>query len=108
MSANPSKKIKLNKVREIIVTRLRDDLRQPTLLKSAIEQGRKERDTSVPIFTKKINPFPQQRFDLGEEDARETNLRLESNLKEAYEPKEETKNKRANLFKPVSISKMIG
>ena len=108
MSANPGKKIKLNKVREIIVTRLRDDLRQPTLLKSAIEQGRKERDTSVPIFTKKINPFPQQRFDLGEEDARETNLRSESNLKESAGPKEETKNKRANLFKPVSISKMIG
>jgi hypothetical protein len=74
MSANPSKKIKLNKVREIIVTRLRDDLRQPTLLKSAIEQGRKERDSSVPIFTKKINPFPQQRFDIGEEDTRETIL----------------------------------
>jgi hypothetical protein len=108
MSANPSKKIKLNKVREIIVTRLRDDLRQPTLLKSAIEQGRKERDSSVPIFTKKINPFPQQRFNLGEEDSREHNLRLESNLKEASEAREETRNKRANLFKPVSISKMIG
>jgi hypothetical protein len=108
MSANPGKKIKLNKVREIIVTRLRDDLRQPTLLKSAIEQGRKERDTTVPIFTKKINPFPQQRFDLGEEDEREANLRSESNLKEAAGPKEETRNKRANLFKPVSISKMIG
>jgi hypothetical protein len=108
MSANPHKKIKLNKVREIIVTRLRDDLRQPTLLKSAIEQGRKERDTTVPIFTKKINPFPQQRFDLGEEDEREANLRSESNLKEASGPKEETRNKRANLFKPVSISKMIG
>jgi hypothetical protein len=33
---------------------------------------------------------------------------LESNLKEASEPKEEIKNKRTNLFKPVSISKMIG
>lgn len=108
MSANPGKKIKLNKVREIIVTRLRDDLRQPTLLKSAIEQGRKERDTTVPIFTKKINPFPQQRFDLGEEDEREANLRSESNLKEAAGLKEETRNKRANLFTPVPISKMIG
>jgi hypothetical protein len=108
MSANPGKKIKLNKVREIIVTRLRDDLRQPTLLKSAIEQGRKERDTTVPIFTKKINPFPQQRFDLGEEDTRETNLRLESNLKETVNPKKETRNKRSNLFIPIPISKMIG
>jgi hypothetical protein len=108
MSAHPSKKIKLNKVREIIVTRLRDDLRQPTLLKSAIEQGRKERDTTVPIFTKRINPFPQQRFDLGEEDARENNLRLGSNLKETSEPKGDTRNKRANLFKPVPISKMLG
>ena len=62
MSANPSKKIKLNKVREIIVTRLRDDLRQPTLLKSAIEQGRKERDTTVPIFTKKIKYKTENKF----------------------------------------------
>ena len=91
MSANPGKKIKLNKVREIIVTRLRDDLRQPTLLKSAIEQGRKERDTTVPIFTKKIGTFPQQRFDLGEEDKREANLRSEGNLKEAAGPKQESK-----------------
>ena len=38
------KKIKLNKVREIIASRLRDDLRQPTLLRSAIQQGKKERN----------------------------------------------------------------
>jgi len=107
MSGNLSKKIKLSKVREIIVTRLRDDLRQPTLLKSAIEQGRKERDSSVPIFTKKINPFPQQRFNLDEEDSREANLRLESNLSKENRPKEEEA-KRRNLFKPVSISKMLG
>ena len=107
MSGNLSKKIKLSKVREIIVTRLRDDLRQPTFLKSAIEQGRKERDSSVPIFTKKINPFPQQRFNLDEEDSREANLRLESNLSKENRPKEEEA-KRRNLFKPVSISKMLG
>lgn len=108
MSGNLSKKIKLSKVREIIVTRLRDDLRQPTLLKSAIEQGRKERDSSVPIFTKKINPFPQQRFNLDDEDnSRENNLRLESSLSRDNRTREE-ESKRRNLFKPVSISKMLG
>lgn len=118
MSINQRKKIKLSKVREIIVSRLRDDLRQPTLLKSAIEQGRKERDSALPIFTKQIQPFPQQRFELDTEDPREKNLRSESNLsKKASEDKKTSQktNARANhdqrsssLFKPVALSKMLG
>jgi len=114
MSINQRKKIKLSKVREIIVSRLRDDLRQPTLLKSAIEQGRKERDSVLPIFTKQIQSFPQQRFELDAEDPREKNLRSESNLnnkasQEINAGTSQKQNKRSNsLFKPVSLSKMLG
>ncbi|MCH2226176.1 MAG: hypothetical protein MK033_00230 [Candidatus Caenarcaniphilales bacterium] len=83
------KKIKLSKVREIIASRLRDDLRQPTLLKSAIAQGKKERESGIPLFTKRVN---------NKEEEKKLVSSSKSKTQESFK----------QFVKPVSISKMIG
>ncbi|NQY80550.1 MAG: hypothetical protein HRT47_09580 [Candidatus Caenarcaniphilales bacterium] len=88
------KKIKLNKVREIIASRLRDDLRQPTLLRSAIQQGKKERESGIPVFTQRVN----------KENSEPEMKKLTGNSTPIKDPKQAMK----NFIKPVSISKMIG
>ena len=83
------KKIKLSKVREIIASRLRDDLRQPTLVKSAIAQGKKERESGIPLFTKRVN---------NKEEEKKLVSSSKSKTQESFK----------QFVKPVSISKMIG
>ena len=83
------KKIKLSKVREIIASRLRDDLRQPTLLKSAIAQGKKERESGIPLFTKRVN---------NKEEEKKLVSSSKSKTQESFK----------QFVKRVSISKMIG
>ena len=83
------KKIKLSKVREIIASRLRDDLRQPTLLKSAIAQGKKERESGIPLFTKRVN---------NKEEEKKLVSSSKSKTQESFK----------QFVKQVSISKMIG
>lgn len=89
------KKIKLNKVREIIASRLRDDLRQPTLLRTAIQQGKKERESGIPIFTKRKTK---------EKPETENKHLLASSVNASDDQKQAMK----SFIKPVSISKMIG
>lgn len=87
------KKIKLNKVREIIASRLRDDLRQPKLLRSAIQQGKKERESGITIFTQRVQSDKPA---------------IEVKKLSANTPINNPNQTMKNFTKPVSISKMIG
>ncbi len=96
---NPKKLKKSNRVREIIAKRLKEDetLRQPNLLKKAIDNIDNERQSGIPQFTK-MNRSPNR--------AKKAAVSASVTRKRPEGPGKFVKS--VQLSRPTSISRMVG